>query len=90
MRYRRFTAVGIELNAGVGFFGGSYVRTDILRSPDDEERSWRHRVPGLGYTAELLVGYRLFRHLGVKAGVAVGGPAEMRFVQPSTVAVLSF
>ena len=89
-RYRRFTDAGIELNVGLGWFSGSYVRTEILRYPDQEERRWKHRVPGVGLTAELLLGYHLFRHLGVKAGVAVGGPWEMRFVQPRTVAVLSF
>lgn len=89
-RYRRFTDAGIELNVGVGWFGGSYVRTEILRDPDREERWWRYRVPGVGFTAELLLGYRLFRHLGVKAGVAVGGPWEMRFARSWAVAVLSF
>ena len=89
-RYRRFTDAGIELSIGLGWFSGSYVRREILRYPDHEERWRRRRVPGVGFTAELLLGYRLFRHLGVKAGVAVGGPLEMRFAQPWTVAVLSF
>ena len=55
-----------------------------------EERWFKRRVPGVGVTAELLLGYQLFRHLGVKGGVEVGGPWEMRFVQPRAVAVLSF
>ena len=89
-RYRRYTAAGIELNAGIGLFAGSYVRTSILRLGDDEERWFKRRVPGVGVTAELLLGYQLFHHLGVKRGVEVGGPWEMRFVQPRAVAVLSF
>ena len=90
VRHRRFTPDGIELSVGVGLFAGSYERTDLIRGPGRGEREVIESVPGGGFAGELLVGYKLLRHVGVKAGLAAGGPWEAVFAHPFAVVVVSF
>jgi len=90
-RYRRSLPRLLELNLGFGLmFGGRFDTVMDILTPSGQWVRGEAQTSFLGLSVELLVGKKLTRHFGIKAGVTQDFNFETNNLQPVVMGVFSF